>query len=140
MMPNALKLPETVGSVAEEVRRTQTATFKDVVVSASSGTIAAGVLRGLRAKPGPQPRVYIHLGYARPEGAVRDYLRTMSGLPDLGDVVVINEGYAYKDTYRNPEGYAFPFPSNPYYDGKAWVWMNRNRDRLRLPALLWNIG
>jgi hypothetical protein len=140
MMPNALKLPETVESVAAEVGRTRTAQFRTVVVSASSGTIAAGVLKGLAAKPGRQPYIYIHMGYARPEGAVRAYLREMSGLEDLDNVKIVNEGYAYKDTYRNPEGYAFPFPSNPYYDGKAWIWMRRVAATLQKPALLWNIG
>jgi hypothetical protein len=140
MMPNALKLPETVESVAAEVRRTALGRFRSVVVSASSGTIAAGVLRGLAERSGPLPRVYVHLGYDRPGGAVLDYLRTMSGVEDLGHVQLVNEGYAYKDTYRNPEGYAFPFPSNPYYDGKAWVWLRANVHMVPLPSLLWNIG
>lgn len=140
MMPNALKLPETVQSVAAEVLRTNVAPFRAVVVSASSGTIAAGVYKGLaESRLKDFPTLYVHMGYSRSEDAVRTYIEQMSGYEaSESHLKVIDEGYAYADEVRTPS--PCPFPSNPFYDAKAWSWLYRKRDELPGPVLFWNIG
>ncbi len=139
MFPNALKLPETVEETALEVARTAVPEDVDtVLVSASSGTIAAGVIRGfLRHRS--VFRVIIHMGYSRPENAVRAYIAKMIGEPSPNlEIIIVDEGYEYKDMARpGPEA---PFPSNPYYDLKAYRWWLAVGQQKFGTALLWNIG
>ena len=144
MMPNALKLPETVHETAMEVDRSRNLLPEGMeegtlVISVSSGTIAAGVLAGFH-DAGLWPDVVLHLGYSRPEGAVRKYLAEMSKV-DLGDfhsVQVVDEGYGYRDDAGHVE--TLDFPCNPYYDLKTWKWLARNTHLMRQPILFWNIG
>lgn len=166
MMPNALKLPEMVTETAAEVKRSvvwswppclrdggappveaSLHSLKEVhtiLVSASSGTIAAGVCRGL-LDVGWTGMVVVHQGYHRPQDAVRRYMAGMCGLeyrPGEGTsgirVALVDEGYAYADAAR-PGGDP-PFPCNPFYDLKLFRWWTaRGRDQYG-EALLWNIG
>lgn len=145
MMPNALKLMESVDETAAEVART----FKHrldnsvmpVLVSASSGTIAAGVLRGL-VERGWHGTLLLHMGYSRSRDAVVKYIGEMSGIGTgshgYPPVEVIDEGYAYADAAR--PGAEPPFPCNEYYDLKALRWWSKVGREKYKEALLWNIG
>lgn len=132
MMPNALKLEESVSETEKEC------TFPGpdlVIIPASSGTIAAGVIRGF----GEAPSYIVHMGYSRSQIKVRDYL-TQRGA--RGDIFIVDEGYAYKDQAR--AGGIPSWPCNPYYDLKALRWWMREgrakwgKDYTRV--LFWNIG
>lgn len=148
MMPNALKLPETVDETAAEVERTfqnsahywwSLFDFDNVLVSASSGTIAAGVARGL-GRVEWRGNLIVHLGYSRPPEAVATYVEKMSGSDFSGGVwgVLVDEGYAYKDVAR--DGETPPWPCNPWYDLKAFRWWMREGRTEYGTALLWNVG
>jgi len=76
MMSNALKLQESVEETAKEVPDQH---FDFVIIPISSGTIAAGVIRGFRDK-GIHPTYLIHLGYSRSVEAVLKYLLSKTGL------------------------------------------------------------
>lgn len=133
MMPNALKLAESVEETAKEVRRT-TIKPETVIIPASSGTIAAGVIRGF----GSAPEYWIHLGYSRSAEEVRRYIVEKSGVVDAR-LTLVDEGYAYKDQAR--PGETPPWPCNPYYDLKAFRWYLLNRERFDSNStLFWNIG
>lgn len=146
MMPNALKLTESVDETALETMRTLTQNphlLRDTtwIISASSGTIAAGVIRGLnsakRLNGGElSPRVIIHMGYTRSKSAIGRYIRRSSGYKDAA-FELVDEGYQYKDKVEC----ACPFPSNPYYDLKAWKWLKENTRETETPNIMfWNIG
>lgn len=138
MMPNALKLPEMVEETAAEVLRTPLPPVGDIIVSASSGTIAAGVIKGLIQK-GWDGRVTIHMGYSRSVKAMDGYVRDLAG--DWGNQIGVlykDEGYAYADAAR--PGEEPPFPSNAHYDLKAFRWWVNEGRRMYRQALLWNIG
>lgn len=140
MYPNALKLPETVEETAQEVARTLRLypSLADYpwLVSASSGTIAAGVSLGL-TRGMALGKLIIHMGYNRPEGAVRAYIEKMSRVP-LDHATIIQEGYEYKDVAR--PGTTPPWPCNNHYDLKAFRWWQA-QGRVRYgEAVLWNIG
>lgn len=140
MMPNALKLRESITETAKEVGETH---YDTVIIPASSGTIAAGVLKGFYDREIPVGRFIIHLGYSRPEPALRKYLARSTGIPtDLldADVMVVDEGYSYKDVAK--PGETPPWPCNSYYDLKAFRWWLANRSRFRNTGkvLFWNIG
>jgi hypothetical protein len=136
MMPNALKLTESVEETAAEVARTDLHGMTTVLVSASSGTIAAGLQRGLFDR-GWNGTMIVHLGYSRPEESVRQYITRMSMLPS-GGMRFVDEGYAYADKAR-PMG-ALPFPANDFYDRKAVRWWVMEGRREYREALLWLIG
>lgn len=138
MLPNALKLPESVDETAAEVERTDIPTdINAVLVPASSGTIAAGVLRALADK---NVAIVVHLGYSRPEDGVRKYLSQMSGITGAGDgVTIIDEGYNYADAAKNDIELP-PWPCDKYYDLKTYrYWLKEGQKRYG-KALLWNIG
>jgi hypothetical protein len=142
MMPNALKLPESIEENAIEAKWTKAETqfifdAKTLVISISSGTVAAGVLNGwipLGQATDDQPEVVLHLGYSRPEASVREYIRKHA--PQAAKVRLIDMGYAYKDRVES----GCPFPCNPYYDLKAWRWLMMNPREVQHPVLFWNIG
>lgn len=139
MMPNALKLAETVEQTATEVFRLLPLPrgVEVVLVSASSGTIAAGVVRGLR-EAGSTARVVIHMGYSRSLDAIRSYVEEQAGGAGGLTAEYVDEGYTYADRAR--PGPVPPFPCNEYYDLKAFRWwMAQGRARYG-QALLWNVG
>jgi Pyridoxal-phosphate dependent enzyme len=150
MMPNALKLEESVSETAAEVHRTAIPLgVNRIILPASSGTIAAGVIRGVKEDvllTGIQ--FIVHMGYSRPERAVRDYLAEASGFSceQEDNVLVVDEGYGYRDQAKS-DFPPPPWPCNPYYDLKAFRWWQRQlqlkrimRQELLGEALLWNIG
>ncbi len=133
-MPNALKLDESVTETAKETVNCVRLGAMVVLIPASSGTIAAGVIKGL----GAGPTYVIHLGYKRSHDEVRRYLAEASGVPEAADAVLIDEGYEYKDMSK--PGPTPPWPCNPYYDLKAFRWWVREGRDVFGEALLWNIG
>ena len=147
MMPNALKLPESVDENAEEAERTGQQFhghgLGTLVISISSGTVASGVLVGLR-RAGALPKdVILHMGYSRSHDEALHYiLGPLSRVWGPGPwtppaVHLVDEGYNYADKVDFPA----PFPCNPYYDLKAWKWLNTTAVRgLARPILFWNIG
>jgi hypothetical protein len=139
-MPNALKLQETITETVAEFQRTDLPNVGTIVVSASSATIAAGVILGAHIEKW-DGTVVVHMGYSRPARAVLAYIFGMIGLlpPFLRlKIVIVDEGYGYADEARS--GLTPPFPCNKFYDLKAlrW-WMSVGRARYK-KALLWNIG
>lgn len=136
MMPNALKLPETVEETAKEFCRTKLPKVDTIIVPSSSGTIAAGVVLGAH-RADWYGLILIHLGYSRPEKAVLRYVEKMAGVP-LGRCGVIDEGYSYADD-AGP-GLKPPFPCNAFYDLKTYRWWGEFGRKEYNSALLWNIG
>lgn len=138
MMPNALKLRETIVETADETANVYAESIDQVLIPASSGTIAAGVILGL----GSSVKYIVHLGYSRSHSTVMKYLAENSGVPEHRlKVTLVDEGYGYKDKAK--AGLTPPWPCNSYYDLKAFRWFLRHRDELGrsgLRTLLWNIG
>lgn len=136
MLPNALKCPESVNETAAEVLTMDSKYFDSKfhwVVSVSSGTIAAGVLKGLVQRQA-KVNLILHCGYSRPEKALLDYVIKMAG--GFGKVLlsVVDEGYNYKDGIN----FHCPFPCNIYYDRKAWRWVTKQPEHINF--LFWNVG
>lgn len=135
MMPNALKIYESVEETAKEV--TPNKRYAYVIIPTSSGTIAAGVVKGFGDRF-PNPRFIIHLGYSRSHKEVEDYIAKSAGYVP-SHLTIIDEGYSYKDQAR--DGPTPEWPCNPYYDLKAFRWwMREGREKYDGDVLLWNIG
>lgn len=155
LMPNALKLAESITENAAESARTalaiQAGTSSPVlpdegtlVISISSGTVAAGVLQGFKvAGILDNYDVVLHMGYSRSIEACRSYMESVSGL-DLSRVRFVDEGYGYADKVSWHGPVAPEFPCNPYYDGKAWAWLQKKDAHASLnwdkPVVFWSIG
>lgn len=144
MMPNALKLPEMITETAAEVRSTLSRypipRDMPVIIAASSGTIAAGVMKGFDDLGMASNRTFIiHQGYDRPAGAILKYMAEMAQLSGpIYTTALINEGYSYGDVAKpGPEPL---WPCNQYYDLKAFRWWMREGRAIYGEALLWNIG
>jgi 1-aminocyclopropane-1-carboxylate deaminase/D-cysteine desulfhydrase-like pyridoxal-dependent ACC family enzyme len=141
MMPNALKLDESVEETAKEVRG-EALSADVVLIPASSATIAAGVISGFeKAGRLGDIEVVVHLGYTRSLDAVRGYLLTKTGVkPEDYNLRIVNEGFAYKDKARIIHD--LPFPCNHYYDMKTmdwWLGMARQQYPNKR-VLFWNVG
>ena len=135
MMPNALKLPEMVTTTAKEAQQTfrEYADVQRVIISISSGTIAAGVLQALDDLEWVG-EVVLHMGYSRPVGATIKYVKTMAQRNfEWIQLRVVDEGFAYGDAVK----VSVPFPCNMYYDAKAWKWL---MDNPQPNTLFWNVG
>ncbi|NDC89998.1 MAG: hypothetical protein EB075_14585, partial [Bacteroidetes bacterium] len=114
--------------------------FSDVVISISSATIASGVLKGLQRQR-LTPRVWLHKGYDRSTDGIKRYMSKyhVAGL-DF-PIEFIDEGYGYKDQSKTGDFRPPPFPCNPYYDLKAWRWLDRvGLNHMDGNVLFWNIG
>jgi len=139
MLPNALKLQESVDETAIELINTTPESLLDNtvwIVSVSSGTIGAGVLKGL-LKLNAKVNVIVHLGYSRSISQLKGYMEKKSGDLSKLKIFFIDEKYSYKDSVKGN----VPFPCNPYYDLKAWNWLINNLDKLKGKKIMfWNIG
>lgn len=157
LMPNALKLPETVTETAREVGYLAAGQWPSaVILPSSSGTIAAGVIAGFVERRifdfTELPQFIIHLGYSRSHNEVMEYVcgqvsRYIIAKVDLTSshaeewtpmIKLIDEGYQYKDRAR--AGDTPPWPCNAYYDLKAFRWWQRERVNFGGNVLLWNVG
>lgn len=137
MMPNALKISESVEENAAEVLRTKLPPGGTLVISISSGTIAAGVIRGLHLSHlWGKYQVIAHMGYSRSFEAAGRYMEEKSRVTLDGFVDIVDEGYAYKDEAKGKA----PFPCNSHYDLKAWNWLSTHIEQLKAPVVFWNIG
>lgn len=139
MLPVGLKLNETVEATADEILDyTPDELLFDGswIISSSSGTIAAGVWMALQ-EADSDAVLYCHSGYGRKYESVVNYIKHKSGYEVDDHLVFIDEAYQYKDRVD----YSCPFPCNPYYDLKAWKWLNgQDMNRFKHPVVFWNIG
>lgn len=138
LMPNALKLEESVEETAVELLRKRN-DFPRYIVSVSSGTIAAGVLRGLSRVEGGMlfktpPQVYLHMGYSRSQDSLRNYLKKLAPQFPQSHIHLIDEGYEYSQMATGKA----PFPCNSFYDLKAWLWLSKQS--WKKESMFWNIG
>lgn len=144
LMPNALKLPESITENAAEALRTapDLPGQGTLILSISSGTVAAGVLLGFKqAGILDGYDVILHMGYSRSQEATRKYIETAAGLSLGPRVRFVDEGYGYADAA--PSTAQAPFPCNRYYDLKAFNWLSQPENLEPLshkPIVFWNIG
>lgn len=130
LLPNGLTLEECVKSTEEECKYVPEECWNGtVVISVSTGTIARGVANFAR-KHAYRTAIIAHMGYTHAEETVQKNVRHHH-------LLCIDEGYQYKDRVN----FVAPFPCNPYYDLKAWKWLNEtDLSLLKEPILFWNIG
>lgn len=140
MLDLGLPLAETVTQTAAEWRRTIDGMDRHprvTVVNVGSGTICSGIVRGWRMGDGGIVGVLGRSANIRRKFAFIQQKsgRTLNGL--MGAPLLLEDpGWEYtgRSSVRTP------FPSHPYYDAKAWEWLEEEVGGLAGPILFWNIG
>ncbi len=139
MLPNGLQLSESVHETALEVRRNtpESYFFNSVwVISVSTGTIAAGVITGIASGSHSGIDIVLVKGYSdRKNKSILKKIREYTSMNGMR-ITIIDGGYNYKDAVEYP----CPFPSNEYYDLKAWKWLDSARLPFNKQIIFWNIG
>lgn len=143
MLPQGLPFKETVKNVSDELKEDR-AIFRDIktiVLCIGSGTMLAGILKGLYFIDS-SINVYGVIVAPKSTNKMKDKIYKMAGVSDSGffaykgNVNVVDARFEYTDK----ESFECPFPCNPYYDRKAWKWLIENIDSLAKPLMFWNIG
>jgi 1-aminocyclopropane-1-carboxylate deaminase/D-cysteine desulfhydrase-like pyridoxal-dependent ACC family enzyme len=133
MLPFGLDCEEAVNAVAREAARVKSEFISHgtVVLSCGSGVSLAGLLRGFTVRPHRLVGVSSGRSTDNILRCVRRYIPKIPAYLELRDAEV---------PYQVPLNYPCPFPSNPYYDLKAWRYLDNHYAELRGPLLFWNIG
>lgn len=128
VLPLGITFKETAQEVAK-IAEAETEKFNTIVVSTGTGTIATGIAMGTKATVfGISCGMNVTKQRKRSNAIAGDFLANLDLVPTKYDY--------YEKVYSS----SCPFPSSPYYDQKAWVWMLEHFGLLRQPVLFWNIG
>lgn len=142
MFPLGLPFIETIDAVAREAVASNLTQFGTIVTCVGSGTMCAGILRGLMEGPKVERSIALYGIITRSGDFLAKRKRIMDKV-EFADLfypkinfTIIDTGYEYTQIEKEP----CPFPCHPYYDRKAWKWMVDNHHLLNGPVLFWNIG
>ena len=153
-LPNGLKFEETIQGVAQEsYSAMQKIQPSSIICSVGSGVMLAGVLLGIyhaKCKIKQIIGVLAHreMNIAKKMGDVlcmgdfeQDKHRklftispTITNITD--NIQIVSSEYLYHEQAQTRA----PFPCNPYYDLKAFEYLQKNITKLAKPILFWNIG
>ena len=142
MLPLGLPFKESITAVSEEFKLTlpKIKNIKSVVMCIGSGTMAAGVLKGIYESPLQKIKLYGIL-CRKSKNIVEKKKKILMGSETISfisktDFSVIDMGWEYTQESKSE----CPFPTNKYYDLKAWQWLMENKNKIPQPILFWNIG
>lgn len=154
MLTHHLKLQETIVETAAEFYRTIEAWGEfpsTIIIPVGSGTICAGVLSGIeQTSTGKKHLTCKVIGVTATKDVDEDRRRASiikaanvhvgSMFDAINHFEVVKTYRAYMEPVsRNTS----PFPCNPWYDAKAWEWLDNSiaaGNQLDEPVLFWNIG
>lgn len=145
LLPLGLPFKETIEETEKELLATleqlRDEQIRSIVICIGSGTIAAGVYKGLCET---KSTIFLY-GIMCREGGAKNKQRTIerkAGVVNEGffkptsNLIIIDEGYEYTEKAKAEA----PFPCNPFYDLKAWKYLIDNRYKIEEKILFWNIG
>lgn len=145
MLPIGLRLADTVNETALEWKRTREQwegvngrPFGTIVVCVGSGTICAGLLKGTI---GSNIDIIGIMAYSGSLVKKRKEICAKAHGPEglffsPYNLVLFKSEYQYTEEAETD----CPFPCHPYYDLKAWEWLQNSITYLDMPVLFWNIG
>lgn len=144
MLPLGVPFAESVEETAQETLRTIQSypDIKTIVVVVGSGTIAAGVWKGVKYS-GERIVIYGIMCRTGNMALKHETIKKKAALPlerllrkEKSIFTLFDPKWEYTQPCEIPE----PFPCHPYYDLKAWDWLERNIKILERPVLFWNVG
>lgn len=139
LLPLGLPLADSVEGTAQEARQIDWTRYRSIVVNVGSGTMAAGIWKGVDKGFGV---IYGVMGRTGSEWRKLKAIEKKAGRSNSGffqadwEMQLIDPGWEYSQRCDYP----CPFPCHPYYDRKAWKWLQENVDSIPKPILFWNIG
>lgn len=137
LLPLGLPFPETINAACLEAILTKSHhKVNTVVVPVGSGTVCAGVLKGFS-----EAIVYGIMGRTGSIEKKKKLILSKAGFQEDSlfgspDFRLIDPGWEYTEK----SNCSCPFPCHPWYDLKAWEWLQQNVNILKPPVLFWNIG
>lgn len=133
MLPFGLESEEAVEAVAEEASRTPAEVTRagTLLLCCGSGVTLAGLLRGLKVRPGRVVGVSSGRSTQRIQRCLERYINP---LPTGLQLVPAFAPYAAESSA------SCPFPAHRNYDRKAWQYLAEHIDEYPEPILFWNIG
>jgi len=141
LLPLGLRLEDSVKAVSEEFQTVPEKFLSGtLVVCVGSGTMLAGILKGLSYRKEIKNLDIIGVmcyygNVIRKIKKIKEKAITMLVQPH--SFRLVSSCYKYTDKVT---GVKAPFPCNSYYDLKAWEWLCDNVNNLKGPILFWNIG
>lgn len=143
MLPLGLPFQETIEATRLEVVQSDVSKFRSIVSCVGSGTIFTGIYKGLHSLR-QDITLYGVLSRSGDTCRLQHKIALKSGIVENGlfshdysvEMVLVDPGWQYTERSNAP----CPFPCHPYYDLKAWEWLQENKKDLKPPILFWNIG
>ena len=139
MLPLGLPFQETVEETAQQVVKTDLTGIKTIVVCVGSGTICAGIAKGV-SRLRIRPKIIGVMCRTGNRDQKKKNVAQKAGVEFDGlfgiQLDIINPGWEYIDR----EEITPPFPCNPFYDQKALRYLLDHYNRLVKPLFFWNIG
>jgi len=141
ILPLGLPLAETREKTAQiAFKESQKRDYANVIVNVGSGTICSGVIKGFEKSKaeiiGVMGRTGSLINKKKEILGWTGLFEKRGGFFGYDKLRLIDPGYQYT---QRAEGSA-PFPCHPFYDLKAWKWLEENIEDLEPPVLFWNIG
>jgi len=141
LLPIGIPSIETVEETAAEWRRTiyQYGKFENVIVPVGSGTICAGVLKGMLPEDGCLTGVMVYSKNIPKKFKSICNKAGKQNLPLLENNLnfrLIDPGWSYTEMATIQA----PFPCHRYYDLKGWQWLLEMLPTMKDRVLFWNIG
>ena len=145
LLPLGLPFKETIEETCKEVQETLKVSkigFKTIVCCVGSGTICAGIWKGLDVL---QKANILLIGVMTRTGSVEAKKGVIEKKADMSNngifrsmvkLALYDSGYEYTQECK----VEVPFPCHSFYDAKAWAWILENRMYLKEPIMFWNIG
>ncbi len=130
--PTGLTTEESVQSNADALLSIpRELTSGSLVVCVSSGTICAGLLRGMEQSEA-KGKVFgiTSSSFTNRAGKIRKLAR--SNFP----LTIVDLGYQYRERIEE----APPFPCDVFLDRKAWAFVTKYARSLPQPVVFWNVG
>lgn len=136
VLPLGITFKETASEVAKISEKIEK--FGSIVVATGTATIACGISIGNREVN----VVGVSCGMSPQRQGIRiGNICSALRIEFPKNLCIYESGYDY---YGKAETIGIPFPSSPYYDAKAWWWLERmiesGDDSIKEPILFWNIG
>lgn len=138
LLPLGLPFEDTIEATSVEFKRTikDLPEIKTVVVNIGSGTICAGIFRAVGQLDSDIQIIGV-MGRTGNVPMKRHKIENKAALFfQFVNFRLVDPGWEYTQKSETD----CPFPSHPYYDLKAWEWLQKNVKELSQPILFWNIG
>lgn len=144
LLPLGLPFEETIKATSDELKNTLKTHPKidNIIVNIGSGTIAAGIWRGL-SEIDYICNLWGVLGRSSNLVKKRQVISRKAKIIEDGlfantkaNLLLIDPRWEYTQKSEVES----PFPSHPYYDLKAWQWLIENINDIKGTILFWNIG